>query len=116
MSDQTFQRKDRLLDASAFSHVFDSSDARASHRHLLLLAAKNNLPHHRLGIIVAKKNVRLAVDRNRFKRITREFFRCQENSPPGLDVIVMARRGADTLDNKTLSTILRQQWQKLLGQ
>ncbi len=116
MSDNTFPRKDRLLDASAFSRVFDSSDAKASHRYLLLLAARNGLTHHRLGIIVAKKNVRRAVDRNRIKRITRECFRTQESSTPGLDVIVMIRRGADTLDNNTLSTILRQQWQKLLSQ
>ena len=116
MSDQSFRKEDRLLDARAFSRVFESADSKASHRHLLLLAARNDLPHHRLGIIVARKNIRLAVDRNRFKRITREFFRTRKDQPPGLDVIVMARRGADSLDNKTLSTILRQQWNKLLGQ
>ena len=116
MSDQTFPREARLLDAHAFSRVFESADAKASHRHLLLLAARNDLPHHRLGIIVARKNIRLAVDRNRFKRITREFFRTHEDQAPGMDVIVMARRGADALDNKSLSTILRQQWKKLLGQ
>jgi ribonuclease P protein component len=116
VSDHRFPREHRLLDACAYSRVFDAVDARASHRHLLILAARNDLPHHRLGVIVARKNIRLAVDRNRFKRITREFFRTRAFEPPGLDIIVMARRGADSLDNKSLSTILRHQWQMLTNQ
>jgi ribonuclease P protein component len=114
VSENSFTWEDRLPDAGAFSRVFNAADARASHKYLLLLAATNGMEHHRLGIIVARKNVKLAVQRNRFKRITREFFRTQPGTTPGLDVIVMARKGVDTLDNETLSSILRQQWQKLL--
>ena len=114
MSDNSFPGKDRLPDAGAFSRVFNTADARASHKYLLMLAAHNGLGHHRLGVIVARKNVRLAVQRNRFKRIVRECFRQQPASSPGLDVIIMARKGVDTLDNATLSTIVRQQWDKLL--
>ena len=114
MSEYSFPGRDRLPDADAFSRVFNSADARASHKHVLLLATSNDLGHHRLGVIVARKNVRLAVQRNRFKRIVREFFRQQQNAEPGLDVIVLARRGVDALDNETLSTIVRQQWEKLL--
>jgi len=109
----SFTRKDRLLDASAYSRVFDGASAKASHKYSLLLAISNDLDHHRLGLIVAKKNVRLAAQRNRIKRITRETFRQCGDSGHGIDVIVMARRGADQLDNQTLTTILRQQWQKL---
>lgn len=116
MSENSFCREDRLPDAGAFSRVFNAANARASHKYLLLLAAPNGLDHHRLGVIVAKKHVRLAVQRNRFKRVTREFFRTRQDCAEGLDVIIMARKGADTLDNNTLSTILRQQWQKLLRQ
>ena len=113
MGDFSFSGKDRLLDASEFSRVFDNAEARASHKHVLFLATRNRLERNRLGMVVAKKNVRLAVQRNRFKRVTREFFR---HCPPlygGLDVVILARRGVDLLDNASLSTILRQQWQKL---
>ena len=113
MEDFSFSRKDRLLDASAFSRVFEGASFKASHKHFLLLATENDLPHHRLGLIIAKKNVKLAVQRNRIKRIAREVFRHAPRGEYGLDVIIMARRGADLLDNQTLSTILRQQWQKL---
>ncbi len=115
MNDHSFPRKDRLLDAAAYGRVFNAVEVRASHKYLLLLATSNRLDHHRLGIIVARKNVKHAVQRNRFKRIVREVFRHQDHVPPGLDVIVMARKGVDTLDSKTLSTIVRQQWQKLVG-
>lgn len=114
MSENSFPGRHRLPDAGAFSRVFDTADARASHKYILLLAAANDLGHDRLGVIVARKNVRLAVQRNRFKRLIREFFRQQPARAPGLDVIVLARKGVDTLDNATLSTIVRQQWDKLL--
>jgi ribonuclease P protein component len=114
MSDYSFSRKDRLPDASAFSRVFNSAASRASHKFVLLLATPNGLDHHRLGVIVSRKNVKLAVQRNRFKRITRECFRTRPGNAAGMDVVVLARKGVDTLDNETLSTILRQQWKKLL--
>jgi ribonuclease P protein component len=109
----SFPREQRLLSSGDYSRVFDFAENRASHKYLLLLAVRNNKQHHRLGLIVAKKNVRLAVQRNRVKRITREFFRQCPAPPEGLDVVIMARKGIDLLDNETLSTILRQQWLKL---
>ena len=113
-ADASFGKARRLLNAKDYSRVFDGAEAKASHRHLLLLARSNDLPGHRLGLVIAKKNVRLAVQRNRIKRTAREVFRTMPESEPGLDVIVLARRGLDQLDNAELSTILRQQWQKLV--
>ena len=113
-ADASFGKARRLLNAKDYSRVFDGAEAKASHRHLLLLAKSNDLSGHRLGLVIAKKNVRLAVQRNRIKRTAREVFRTMPESEPGLDVIVLARRGLDQLDNAALSTRLRQQWQKLV--
>jgi ribonuclease P protein component len=110
---QHFGKASRLLNAGDFSRVFDGAEARASHQHVLLLARRNDRPGHRLGLVVAKKNVRKAVQRNRFKRLVRESFRQQSALPPFLDVVVLARRGVDELDNAQLSSILREQWRKL---
>jgi ribonuclease P protein component len=66
-------------------------------------------------LVIAKKNVRLAVQRNRVKRVAREFFRALPQSETTLDVVLLARRGIGQLDNAELSTILQQQWQKLIG-
>lgn len=113
-TDSSFGKHKRLLSASDYSRVFDAADARASHRNLLLLARTNDRGQHRLGLVIAKKNVRLAVQRNRIKRVSREFFRQQPTQQTGMDVVLLARRGLDSLDNARLSSILRQQWQKLL--
>lgn len=113
MSAFSFTKEDRLLEASAYRHVFDQVDTKASHKNLLLLASYNSLEHHRLGLIIAKKHVRLAVQRNRIKRVIREFFRNHPSGNPGQDIVVLARKGVDRLDNASLSSILRQQWQKL---
>lgn len=111
-----FQKDKRLLGADDYSRVFDEPDARASHRHLLLLARNNEGDRHRLGLVIAKKNVKLAVERNRIKRVTREFFRQLPESEPHMDVILLARRGLDQLENTLLYSILQQQWQKLVKQ
>ncbi|GAB5453041.1 MAG: ribonuclease P protein component [Halioglobus sp.] len=112
----SFSKSRRLLNASDYGRVFDSPDARASHRNLLLLARANERNEHRLGLVIAKKHVRLAVDRNRIKRLAREFFRQQSHTAPGLDVVLLARGGIGELDNREVSSILQQQWQKLLKQ
>ncbi len=108
-----FAKTRRLLNASDYSRVFDGAEAKASNQYVLLLAKTSEQPRHRLGLVVAKKNVRLAVQRNRVKRITREVFRSQPLNPPYMDVVVLARRGIDQLDNAQLSSILREQWRKL---
>lgn len=108
-----FPKSRRLLNARDYSRVFDRADTKASHRYLLLLASRNEGAGPRLGLVIARKNVRLAVQRNRIKRIAREFFRKLPPSEPALDVVLLARRGLDQLDNDELSSILRQQWQML---
>ncbi|MEZ5570622.1 MAG: ribonuclease P protein component [Halioglobus sp.] len=113
-SDASFSKAKRLLNAADYGRVFDNPDTRASHQHLLLLARNNHGPVHRLGLVIAKKNVRRAVQRNRLKRVAREFFRNLPNSQPSLDVVLLARRGMGDLDNAELSSILLQQWQKLI--
>jgi ribonuclease P protein component len=113
-ADSRFGKTKRLLNADDYSRVFNNPDVRASHRNLLLLGKLNDGPEHRLGLVIAKKNVRLAVQRNRVKRMAREFFRILPNSEPSLDVVLLARQGMGQLDNAELSSILQQQWKKLV--
>ena len=114
--DAGFSKTKRLLNGKDYSQVFDNAQAKASHKYLLLLATTSDRPRHRLGLVIAKKNVRLAVQRNRIKRVAREFFRKLPEVGLPMDVVLLTRRGIDQLDNAELSTILQQQWQKLLRQ
>jgi ribonuclease P protein component len=109
----SFSRDKRLLSAADYKQVFDGVERRASHKHLLLLARQNNRTQSRLGLVIAKKHVKLAVERNRIKRVSREFFRSCPAPEENLDVVLLVRHGVDQLDNASLSSILRQQWQKL---
>ena len=47
-----------------------------------------------MGLAIAKKCARRAVDRNRLKRLVRESFRLERLGLPGLDLVVMCRRDA----------------------
>ncbi|MCD9460017.1 ribonuclease P protein component [Marinibactrum halimedae] len=93
--------------------MFDQADFRVSHPNLLFLARANTTGYPRLGIVVAKRNARKATERNRIKRLIRESFRLRQHQLPHLDVIVLARRDLDTLNNATISKILKKQWQRL---
>lgn len=114
MTDQSFGKLSRLLKASEYKSVFDDAVLKISNQHVLFLARPNGMPHSRLGLVIAKKNVRLAVQRNRIKRIVRESFRIHKGLP-GIDIVVLARRGLDLLDNPALHTQLGQLLIQLQG-
>lgn len=67
----------------------------------------------RLGLVVPKKQVPLAVERNRIKRVVRESFRQQQTLLPKLDIAVMARGGCAERSNPELRASLAQHWQRL---
>lgn len=51
----------------------------------------NDLGHARLGLIVARRVEKLAVKRNRIKRLLREQFRLYKQNLPALDMVVRLR-------------------------
>lgn len=108
-----FGKSLRLLQASDYQAVFERSRLKVSTPEILFLALPNDHQHPRLGLVIAKKNVRLAVQRNRIKRIVRETFRQQQHHLNGLDVIVLARRGLDTMENHQLHDMCNQLWLQL---
>lgn len=108
-----FDRSLRLLNASDYQSVFSHSRLKVSTAEILFLAVQSPQGHPRLGLVIAKKNVRLSVQRNRIKRIVRETFRLQQHRLGNLDVVVLARRGLDKMDNQQLHETCNQLWQQL---
>ena len=80
----------------------------------VMLARDNGKDHPRLGLIIAKKHIKLAVNRNQCKRLIRENFRLNLDRCPSIDIVVIARAGSGRLDKAQLWEMLMQPWQKLL--
>jgi len=112
----TFPKSSRLLTSAQYQRIFQQSAFKVGHRYFLILASTNTQPQARLGLVVGKKHCRLAVGRNRLKRLIRETFRHWQHHLQGIDAIVLPRSGADQLANRELLKILNQQWQKLAEQ
>lgn len=80
-----------------------------------MLAIANQQDYPRLGLAIAKKHVRRAVDRNRIKRLIRESFRHNLTFLSGLDIVVLARKGVENSTNEILTSALNKHW-KVLNQ
>lgn len=109
-----FTKSMRLLNSRDFQTVFDDAPLRTSHQHFLFLARINPCDRPRLGLVIAKKHIRHAVDRNRMKRLIRETFRAKQQQLTGIDVIVLARKGMNDVTNAVLIEQLNGQWDRLI--
>ena len=114
LSGHDFSRSKRLLNGREFQTVFDGSRYKVGHSHLLLLATPNSLDHPRLGLVVAKKNVRFAVGRNRIKRAARECFRLNQHQLGGIDIVCLSRRGIADLDSAQLNKLMADSFRRLI--
>lgn len=94
-----FQREHRLLNSRDYSRVF-SKAIKLNNSVFTLLARKNSLDHPRLGLIVSKKNQKLASQRNQTKRLLREGFRLTQSQLANFDIVLLTRRDV-ALRNKT---------------
>jgi len=113
VTDKRYPRSLRLLTPADFKRVMDGALFKASQSHFLLLAVPSATPHSRLGFIVAKKKVRLAVDRNRIKRCLRENFRLLQSQLPPMDIVFLARQDVGRLDNDSLHQGARDGFRRL---
>ena len=77
-------------------------------KHLVFVAKKNNLKFARVKIVVPKKHIALAVNRNRIKRWVRERFRLEQTNMPGIDLVVIARYCASSLTYPSCQQALKQ--------
>lgn len=109
MTGQNFSREERLLSAEQYQYVFANA-RRFGNPNFTLLVRENNLGYPRLGLAIAKKSVKFAVDRNRIKRLIRESFRQQKTQLPSIDIIAMCRTGAVELPSQEIRTQLDTQW------
>ncbi len=107
----SFPAQSRLKTPADYKKVF-AQPVKVSDKYFTVLAIKTSLNHPRLGLAIAKKTVKRAVDRNKIKRLCRESFRLQQYTLTPLDIVVLARKEAAT----ACSGVLRNSLEKLLLQ
>jgi ribonuclease P protein component len=97
------------LDAGSYGRVF--SNARRSKDHFFtVLCRENGGRPARLGLAIARKHCKRAVQRNRIKRIVRESFRHQKAQLEGYDFVVLNQAATHRADNRQLFDSLAQHW------
>ena len=111
-----FRPQNRLKTPKEFQSVFDQNKIRVGSPSLLILAKPTDLDQARLGLVIRKKFVRFAHDRNRIKRIVRESFRHLQNKIQGLDCVVLTRPGAGDLSSQELRALTDQMFAKVAKQ
>lgn len=109
-----FAKSRRLLNAKDYGAVFDDAEWKVSSKEILCLSTKNSFDHPRLGLVIAKKNVKQAVQRNRIKRIIRESFRLHQHQLPNADIVILARRGLDQLTSAEIHKEFEKTWRRLM--
>ena len=110
----SFGTESRIRCAADYKSVFDGALFKVHQPHFLFLAKLTEQPNSRLGLVVAKKKVRRAHERNRIKRLARESFRLhQAQFNADIDIVVMPKLGIDAITNQELHQQLDFAWQKL---
>lgn len=112
MSGQAFAKTARLNHPREFKQVF-ADGRRQSDACFTLISLPNPLAHPRLGLVVARKHLRRAVDRNRVKRNVRESFRQHLAGLPRHDIVVMARAASGNRPAAELRHSLARHWQRM---
>lgn len=110
-----FTRQQRLLCAKQYRQVFTKAD-RLSVDGIKLLVRANEQGYPRLGMVVAKRQFPLAVQRNRIKRIVRESFRQNfsgTGNNPACDLVIIAYKPLMNLTNQQFVERLNLLWKRL---
>ena len=96
---------DSLRKNSDFQSVYKSGKSYAN-KYLVIYTSKNGTDRNRLGISVSKK-VGNSVIRHHLKRLIKESYRLHENMfNSGLNIVAIARVGADKADFHTIEKAL----------
>lgn len=111
MSQACLPKHAKLLKAVDYNRVFDKP-VRSSDRYFTVLARPNDVSCARLGTAFTKKRVKLAVARNRLKRLCRESFRLNQDKYDA-DYVVLAGPHCAKATNQQLFQSLENHWRQL---
>lgn len=106
-----FPRQHRLTSPAQYRRVFQLN-SRVADRYWTVLYRSNDESVSRLGMAVAKKRAKRAVDRNRIKRLVRESFRHYPYIGD-VDLVVLPRESCVSASSPDLSRSLEKLWSRI---
>lgn len=104
-----FTRSQRLTEPAEFRFVF-ADPIRVGDRLVTVLARNSGHTQARLGLAVGRRKIARAVQRNTFKRVVRASFREYQDELAGLDIVVLPKPAAASVDRKELRSSIDRQW------
>ncbi len=103
---------DSLKSKAQFQSVFEARQ-RLSDSFFTLYFILLDQPACRLGMVVSKRNVKRAVDRNYLKRIIREHFRLNPVKLSGFDFVIVIKPAVMSANKDQLHTCLKKLIQRV---
>tara|TARA_Y100001936_G_C15979265_1_gene615691 strand:- start:173 stop:508 length:336 start_codon:yes stop_codon:yes gene_type:complete len=103
--------KRSIPSSEGFSEIFSNPDKKYSTNNLLLLSKENHLEHSRIGVAIRKKDIKLAVIRNRIKRKIKGSFRAKVLELEKKDYVVLVKKKLSD-EEKELDADLDLLWNK----
>lgn len=98
------------MQKSDFDYVFKNAN-KLHCPQFIILYRKGQTEYSRLGLVISKKKINKAWQRNRIKRMIRESFRL--HALPCCDIVIIAKQGADNYDNQSIFNYLSTIWSRL---
>jgi len=107
-----FKFNQHLRGRDAFSRVLNEG-RRCRVNSLSVFSCPNHLTYCRIGIILSKKQVKRAVDRNYIKRLLKESFRLSQTQFTNMDFVIFGYSGLVHMTKPELRALVTSIWQKL---
>jgi len=96
MKEQSFGKKERVRKRQQYLDIYRRG-GRLHSRNFIVILSPNPSGEKRLGVAISKK-VGNAVQRNRIKRLIREFFRLNKDGlPDSKDMVIIAKKDVSSL-------------------
>jgi len=104
--------KRSIPSSEGFDEAFSNPDTKVSTKHFLLLLKENDLGYARIGVAVRKKDIKLAVHRNKIRRKIKGSFGVNASKLTASDHVVLVKKNI-TSDGAVIKKELEDLWQKL---
>ena len=105
------KKKQRISHARQFREILQGKPLIG--KFCIIYFQTSSLLYSRLGVIASRRSLRLAVNRNKFKRVIREYFRCKLVISNSYDIVIIARKNASNASQKEIGLCLEKLFQQI---